>query len=196
MSNLVEIKKGQCECKVLKLTIWHDEGCNPREWDNLGTMLCNHNRYSLGDKSFNSNDYDGWIGALSGEAGRENDIIFLPLYLYDHSGITMNTTGFSDPWDSGQVGWIYVTKEQVRKEYSVKRITNKLYDKVLDILRSEVETYDQYLTGEVYGFTLEDEENGVDDSCGGFYGHEGIEFMKETVAERYRYLFDEAVAKI
>lgn len=32
--------------------------------------------------------------------------LMLPLYLYDHSGITMNTTGFSCPWDSGQVGWI------------------------------------------------------------------------------------------
>ena len=30
--------------------------------------------------------------------------LMLPLYLYDHSGITMNTTGFSCPWDSGQVG--------------------------------------------------------------------------------------------
>ena len=30
--------------------------------------------------------------------------VFLPLYLFDHSGITMNTSGFSCPWDSGQVG--------------------------------------------------------------------------------------------
>ena len=37
--------------------------------------------------------------------------LMLPLYLYDHSGITMNTTGFSCPWDSGQVGWIYAFKE-------------------------------------------------------------------------------------
>ena len=33
--------------------------------------------------------------------------ITLPLYLMDHSGLAMQTTSFNDPWDSGQVGWIY-----------------------------------------------------------------------------------------
>ena len=28
----------------------------------------------------------------------------------------MNTTGFSCPWDSGQVGWIYATKQKFRDE--------------------------------------------------------------------------------
>ena len=37
--------------------------------------------------------------------------VFLPLYLFDHSGITMNTSGFSCPWDSGQVGWIFCTPD-------------------------------------------------------------------------------------
>ena len=43
--------------------------------------------------------------------------LMLPLYLYDHSGITMNTTGFSCPWDSGQVGWIYASKEDALREF-------------------------------------------------------------------------------
>ena len=37
--------------------------------------------------------------------------ITLPLYLMDHSGLAMQTTSFNDPWDSGQVGWIYVRLE-------------------------------------------------------------------------------------
>lgn len=49
--------------------------------------------------------------------------IVLPLYLYDHSGITMNTTGFSCPWDSGQVGWIYASKEDALKEFGGKSFT-------------------------------------------------------------------------
>lgn len=44
-------------------------------------------------------------------------LIVLPLHLYDHSGITMSTGGFSCPWDSGQVGYIYVTPKALEEEY-------------------------------------------------------------------------------
>ncbi|TEB04760.1 hypothetical protein Psch_03522 [Pelotomaculum schinkii] len=100
----------------------------------------------------------------------ENDCIILPLYLYDHSGITMNTTGFYCPWDSGQVGWIYVTKEMVRREYGIKRITKKIREKVIQALKSEVNVYSEYLEGNVYGYVLEDAEGNELDSCWGFYG--------------------------
>ena len=49
--------------------------------------------------------------------------LMLPLYLYDHSGITMNTTGFSCPWDSGQVGWIYASKEDALREFGGRTFT-------------------------------------------------------------------------
>ena len=62
----------------------------------------------------------------------------------------MNTTGFSCPWDSGQVGWVFVSKKKVREEYGVKRITESLVEKVTEILKGEVKTYDMYLTGELY----------------------------------------------
>ena len=40
----------------------------------------------------------------SGGTAELNSVaIVQPLYLYDHGGITMNTTGFSCSWDSGQV---------------------------------------------------------------------------------------------
>lgn len=154
------------------LKVEQDEcGESPREWDNLGTMVCSHRRYNLGDEQVsNTENYNGWDELLKGEYGSEKDIIALPLYLYDHSGITMNTTGFSCPWDSGQVGWIYVDKEKVRKEFNVKRISKKLRQRVEQILVGEVNTYDQYLQGDVYGFTLEDKDGNHIDSCWGFYG--------------------------
>lgn len=40
-------------------------------------------------------------------------IIFMPLFLYDHSGITMNTCGYSCRWDSGQVGYIYTDRKTI-----------------------------------------------------------------------------------
>lgn len=114
-------------------------------------------------------------------------IIMLPLHLYDHGGITMRTTGFHCPWDSGQVGFIYVSRAKVRQEFGWKRITKAREQQINDYLKGEVETYDQYLRGEVYGFIVEQrpevyDEDGdlVDvgddelwahvDSCYGFYG--------------------------
>jgi len=161
MNAIEEIKVGD---KTIK--IYPDEMAeSPREWDNLGTMICFHRRYNLGDKHSLS------VEEAKALASRE-DVISLPLYLYDHSGITMNTTGFHCPWDSGQVGFIYVTKEKVRKEFGKKAISKKLLSKVLDILRGEVETYDQFLTGDVYGFKSFDAEGNEVDSCWGFFGHD------------------------
>lgn len=52
--------------------------------------------------------------------------IILPLYLYDHGGITISTRPFSCPWDSGQVGYIYASKDKFRKEtgYSEDELFN------------------------------------------------------------------------
>lgn len=153
------------EYKGFTIKIYQDESpCDPREWDNLGTMVCWHRNYMLGDKHNFSDpeDFQAFI--------KDTPAIVLPLFLYDHSGITMNTVGFHCPWDSGQVGWIYVTLEDIRKEYGVTRVSKQLRQKVADYLRAEVKTYDQYLTGEVYGYEVTGEDEEFIDSCWGFYG--------------------------
>jgi len=135
-----------------------------REWDNLGTMVCFHSRYALGDKHNLSIDD---VNDISGSS----DCISLPLYLYDHSGITMNTSGFSCRWDSGQVGIIYVSKDEIRKEYGWKRITKSREAQIIKYLKGEVETYDMYLRGDVNGYQVT--KGGADiGSCWGYYGTE------------------------
>ena len=172
------------------IEVSHDDMAeSPREWDNLGTMICWHSRYNLGD--YRENDYrdpDHFFHAISGlyedeysdylddeqiqkcrEAAYHKNII-LPLFLYDHSGITMSTSGFSCPWDSGQVGYIYISLERVRKEYGWKRITKKRREQIEKYLTGEVETYDHYLTGSVYGYNIERDGEHVD-SCWGYFGY-------------------------
>ena len=41
-------------------------------------------------------------------------------------------------------------------------------------MEGEVETFNQYLNNDVYGFTIEDEDGNVIDSCGGFYGDDFV----------------------
>ena len=78
--------------------------------------------------------------------------------------------GFSCPWDSGQVGFIYVEKEKVRKEYGKKAVSQKLKSRVLDYLRGEVKTYDDFIRGNVWGYVIEDKDGKHIDSCWGFFG--------------------------
>mgnify|MGYP001601435365 CR=1 FL=1 len=168
-----------------------DNPDNPRNWDNIGTMVCFHGRYTLGDKhSFGSpDDFLEWW-KKNGKGG-----VLLSLYLYDHSGITMSASSsgnpFSCPWDSGQVGWIYATKETILKEYGEEgknRITVSMKKKATHYLLNEVKVYDQYLTGEVYGYRVKD-KNGedIEGGCWGFYGYDHeksglLEAAKEDIA--------------
>ena len=140
---------------------------SPRDWDNLGTMVCFNSRRNLGDK------HDFKSPEEFKAFWERTKAVVLPLYLYDHSGYTMNTTGFSCPWDSGQVGWIYVTPEKIRKEYSWKHLSVKRRKTIKGYLKEEVKTYDQYLTGDVYGIAKITDPEGKeleDGSVWGFYG--------------------------
>jgi len=165
----IEYGEVEISYKEHTIKIEHDyDAQSPRDWGNLGTMACFHSLYNLGDS------HDQTIEELQ-ELINQKDIISLPLYLYDHSGITISTSNFNDRFDSGQVGYIYVSKQKIREEFSVKRISEKMLEKIYLHLKVEVETYDQFLTGEVYGYTVENENEDHIASCWGFYGDEGRE---------------------
>lgn len=153
---------------------------NPRDWDNLGTMICKHKRYELGDvkesKTFDLDNHNGFIADVINCGG-----VVLILWLYDHSGIAIRSSevGSDNPfncrWDSGSVGFIYVTVDMIGKEYGLDK-SGKIpsagaYEKAKAQLEQEVKTYDHYLQGQCYGFRVmeEDEEK---DSCWGFYQNE------------------------
>ena len=159
---------------------------SPREWDNVGIMICFHKRYSLGDKhDLKSNSFGGWEEVKEYLIKEMKAKIILPLYLYEHSGITISTTPFSCRFDSGQVGFIYTTAEKIKEAYGVKHITKKVLEKATKCLQGEVETYDQYLTGEVYGYKVFDEYGEEYDSCWGFYGDKTV---REEIETEFEYL--------
>ena len=179
----------------------------PRDWDNLGTMVCWHERYKLGDEQ-PEEDSSEWlrsyaaelVGAWDADAIPDEHVqaildkhaIILPLYLYDHSGLSISTGAFSCPWDSGQVGWIVCDLAKAREnwpscdgwgstmqDWRDKDKTITLRQAVERALHAEVETYDQHLCGDVYGFIVEEWEGCEHcdhgewehvDSCWGFYG--------------------------
>lgn len=175
-------------------TFYDESPESPRSWDNLGTMVCFHRRYGLGDEhEYRHQDYNGWDEMKEAIIKNEKVGVILPLYLYDHSGITMNTTGFSCGWDSGQVGFIFISKEKIRKEYGIKRITKEWIEKIEGYLKGEVETYDQYLRGDIFGYrvykvtecSLGCEHEEELDSCWGYYGEESCLDEAESIVKYY-----------
>jgi hypothetical protein len=98
---------------------------------------------------------------------KANGVTRLPLYMFEHSGITVSTADFGDRWDSGQVGWVYLTAQAI-KEHGIPNPE--------DQLRGAVKQLDDWLTGNVWGFRIlrkcrccgkPTEEV---DACWGFYG--------------------------
>ena len=198
------IKKGG---KEMLLRIVSDKSPDdPRNWDNVGTMVCFHKRYNLGDKHNWHDPQDFLLTTALGkdiyeredernEAYNTDDETYkdpedmpfdellaiirekyaiLPLYLYDHSGITMKTTPFGCRWDSGQVGYIYASKEDVLRNYDA---TEENWREVGEEgLKHEVSTYDDYITGSVFGYQLHEIKNNeatddIVESCYGFFGN-------------------------
>ena len=177
MNSLIEERVGDYEVKVFQ----DEYPDSPRDWDNLGKMVCFHRRYNLGDKHGYSHDqYDSWEEMEEAIKKIESACVILPLYLYDHGGITISTSSFSCQWDSGRVGFIYAKKEDVYKEYGVKRMTKDIIEKVTNLLEGEVKTYDQYLRGDVYKYEIYKvsrcdqghEHLEFEDACSGFYGED------------------------
>jgi hypothetical protein len=171
-----------------------NEPDNPRNWDNLGTMICFHGRYDLGEKhGYDHKDYSGW-DELEKVIVKDNNVgVILPLYLYDHSGITISTTPFSCPWDSGKIGFICVSKEKILEEFGGKIVTKKLKEGVEKILKAEVLTYDQYLRGDIYRYKISkvttcdqgNEHKEEIDSSWGFYGQDECMEEAERIVQCY-----------
>lgn len=101
----------------------------------------------------------------------ESNYFALPLYLYDHSGITMNTAGFSCPWDSGMVGAI-VCRQSIFEGDPVR---------ARKTMQHEVTAYDQFLRGDYVTMIAEESTDGQKwDETSSVFGLESDDVSLET----------------
>jgi hypothetical protein len=152
----------------LKLRIVYDtDPPNPREWDNLGILGIGRNRSKRNDPN----------------------IISLPVYAYIHSGVRLRTGSFQGllpeghaEFDSGLAGLIWTTKEKIRENFMVKRISKKTLARAIQVLEGEINDLNNYFSGSVYGFIIEDEDEVHLDSCWGF-----LEDYQSDIKKMYVY---------
>lgn len=193
---------------------------NPRDYEcNLGVMLCWHTDYVLGDKQFvdgagrgavetryDRSDFDS-IGELAARLIEDGAVCVLPLYLLDHSGLSISAgagyvgrgdtaSGGSDEfgnargWDTSLVGVIYTTPERIREFcgdpvrpfdqfYCPRDWSGTPEAWITKQLVDEVEIYDRYLRGEVYWWCVKDEGGDTIESCCGFLPSVGVPYNEE-----------------
>lgn len=169
----------QTEYRGYHINIYYDDAPDsPRVWDNLGTFYTSHPRYRTEEdfhECFEREEvFDEQCNFLD---SFEKQYIALNIYLYDHGGLTVSSSPFSCPWDSGLFGIVAVSIEKVKKEYGWKLLTKSRRRKIEKYLQGEIDTYDQYLRGEVYRYQITPigDCDDVLDSCWGYYGPDGLE---------------------
>lgn len=172
-------KRYQNGDKILEI-IPDDTGESPREWDNIGKMVCSHRRYRVPNElNVPFEELGSWDEVEEWICTNYDVVAIYSMYMLDHGGVRLSIGSFHDPWDSGQIGFIVATREDLLKAYGKKRMTKKIRENAWVILKEEVNVLDHYMAGNVYGYRTyavkrcgecgHDEED-EEDSCWGFYG--------------------------
>ena len=143
------------ENKKYKISVYLDTlPVNPREeYDNITKMWCGHKRYNL-PKEIDIDDTDctDWVDVcdeiVEAVKSQGDEIVkSKSIYMLDHSGLRVSLEDFNDCWDSGQIGYIFITKNAIKE--------NKIKDKDIDkVIQDEFNDWKAYMEGNIYGYSI------------------------------------------
>jgi len=151
-----------------KLLIAHDElALSPREENCNLFSLGLYGKYSFYNEDLPESEHEDFLKSLRGNS----EFLAFPVHCYEHSGVAFNTTGFSCPWDSGMIGFIYTNKLNVYQDHNVRRISPKLKERLRVIAEAELQELEDYVNGRTYLYELYKDEEEIS-SCSGFLGDE------------------------
>lgn len=159
MPLIIRAKGKQTNQEISVIVSYDEYSSSPREWDNVGTLMLISSYYG-GDESIDFRDLKKITGdeftdlayKIFGKTAFDDNVI-VPVYRYEHGNVSYNTYRICE-WDSGLVGLLYASKEKIRQEYGVKRVSKNLEAKVCELLTSELETFSKWASGEVYNVHL------------------------------------------
>ena len=180
----MDIKK--INYKDFQITIWeHEPAENPNDWNDNCFLLHKHRSFTVTHTKFKIEDviedYE-----TDKECIHENHWI-VPIQAYIHSGVVLQVGCKEQGWDISFAGFVLANCN----EYTT-------YEDAEAAAENLIKSWNEYLSGEVYEFTVENDE--YDDCCGGYYGDRGIEeaiatamtsadnFIKRSVKRHTNYL--------
>lgn len=195
MNKFIEIIKARLPNgnKAQAELVYDQHAKTPRHCDNLGTILIDPkkshwvaNRDVAVDTSIpfgDDNPYKHWDNLRREQLNlKKSDIaIAYPITKYGHGGEIYLSLGYKSGWDRDVVGFVYVTKETLRKCYGVDRITKSIIARAESCLQSELDLLTAWLNGDCYGWQIKEyaltdeldwEEVGILDDCWGYFDKE------------------------
>lgn len=185
---------------INQLKITHgDIAESPRNWSNLGYFITIDRNYrspdnnqdiinivkDTGDNATSQEDHIKLIKKAIKDQLNEKVVAIYPIVKYEHGGISYSL-GSKHGFDYSNNGFYIITD----KTQNLLGTPKKSFEKVI---KQELEEYNQYINGEVYQFTLYNEQGEIVDSCGGFYDLEDIkdhlpeEWKDETLSDYITY---------
>lgn len=202
MSNTVETFYNKARTRRVRLEYDEDgSACDPREFNELVEIVTpvmrSWNVRTDGAKFQEAHDrlYDKGLGGAFGRYLKIfHGVTALPVYMYEHSGVSLSTGSFIGraqhaEWDSGMIGWAYVNPDAETWEGMDPP----------GLIAGMIEELGKWMNGEVYGWIVEkkvelapitrDEDGTVmevdyentqedweeEDSCWGYIGSEYAE---------------------
>lgn len=172
--------------------VYDQDATTPRECDNLGTILIAPSKshwVASGDNAVDTSIPPGnspdehWENIRREQLKlKKSDIaIAYPITQYGHGEISLSL-GYKSGWDRGVVGFVYVTKEQLRTWYGVDRITKSISGHAKTCLQAELDLLATWLNGNCYGWHIKEyvlmddgldwEKVGTLESCWGYFDKE------------------------
>ena len=117
--------------------------------------------------------------------------VLMTVYRFEHSDVAYSTKPFNDRWDSGAVGFIWVSDAELA-EQEMADIPKEDIRKILD---AEVEEYSAWANGDTHTVMLS-KDDVVVDCIGGYYGDEQLEEGKAEMRRVAAETLKDACAKV
>jgi len=175
-----------------RLVIEYDNDAeSPRQWDNIGVFVTKIRNYKSPDGNV-GDEYLAMIATSELEPDNATEharliVDFLamndkkpkyiyPISLYEHSNVSYTLAGDGNTcqFDSGICGFYIVHENEETQDMTE--------DEIKDCIRGELKEYTNWCNGEVYEFTLYDNDGNIEDNGGGFYD---INDIKEHLPDEW-----------
>ena len=157
---------------------YDEEPMSPDEWSNEDCFLVyDHSDFYVEKKGFDPQEI--WDHIQETKKWFYDGYYVFPVYAYVHSGVTLSMAKSGYPftcgWDTSMKGFALVKRT---KGWTWTR------NEAEKVAKSVVEEWDDYCTGQVYGYSIDDYK----ESCWGYYGDTNycIEDAKEAVDSMVR----------
>jgi hypothetical protein len=91
-------------------------------------------------------------------------------------------------------GFIFIPENVVIKEYGT--LIHHNVDRAMACLRAEIEAYNQYVTGDTWGYVCRNDSGEEIDTCWGFFGYEDWMSGLLDNALGHKYVYDAELCEI